>query len=363
MSIARKLMVPTGEILIINASKGQLECLSLGDYGRNKNVKADFLGLRDDINGVPNGDIMPLSEKWVVTISTQYGCSMKCKFCDVPKVGSGKNATKRDLTKQVLSALAVHPEVGATKHLNVHYARMGEPTFNGNVLAHAKGLRAEVMPFVGRSHVHPVVSTMMPRRNKNLIHFLQDWCEIKNYNYCGAAGLQLSINSTSDSQRFEMFNGNSLSLGDISKICKYLPDPVGRKYALNIAMTDETELDAGRLASLFSPKKFMVKITPMHATGACVENAIETTDGYTSFAPYQKIERSLKDYGRRRGDQFDQRLAMKNQYQVKSSRRARRTRANRRKRRARKMTDQSRVELAALVAGDPRFMRLPLSTY
>ncbi len=34
------------------------------------NVKADFLGLDRDINGVENGNILPLAEKWVITLLT-----------------------------------------------------------------------------------------------------------------------------------------------------------------------------------------------------------------------------------------------------------------------------------------------------
>jgi len=289
----RNIKVPTGNILVVEGQKGNLECLSLGDYGRGKNVKASFLGLDSDIQGVPSGDIMPLSEKWVVTISTQYGCSMGCVFCDVPKVGPGRNATLNDLTAQVVAALKVHPEIGSTKRLNVHYARMGEPTFNDNILAHARGLRKEVRPFVGRSHVHPVISTMLPKRNKNLYRFLQDWCEIKNYEYRGAAGLQFSINSTNDEQRRFLFNDSSLCLSAISEIGVGLPDPKGRKYALNVALADGNEIDAVKMACLFSPDKFMVKITPIHVTGATEANNVKTTGGYTEFAPYHGVEALL----------------------------------------------------------------------
>ena len=118
--------MPTGNILIIE-QKGKLELLSIGDYGKEKNVKADFMGLTRKIEGVPNGDIMPLEVKWVLTLSTQYGCSMDCLFCDVPKVGRGINATYNDLKNQIEIGLQQHPEVLATKRLNVHYARMGEP--------------------------------------------------------------------------------------------------------------------------------------------------------------------------------------------------------------------------------------------
>lgn len=297
MSIVKNIKVPTGNICVMRGAKGLIEFLSIGDYGKDANIKADFLGITRELNGVPNGEIMPLSEKWVITISTQYGCSMGCKFCDVPKVGKGINASLSDLTNQVVEALKLHPEVTATKRLNIHYARMGEPTFNFNVIDHAKWLLKEVRPFINRSHVHPVVSTMLPRKNKRLMEFLQEWCEIKNFNFRGSAGLQFSINSTSDKQREEMFSGNSLSLEDISAIGKMLPDPVGRKYALNFALADNYEVNANKLLKLFNPKRFMVKITPLHKTKSCEDNGIVTTGGYEEFTPYQKVESDLKNAG------------------------------------------------------------------
>jgi len=297
MKILKNIKVPTGNICIMQGEKGNIEFLSVGDYGRDRNVKASFLGLNEDINGVKNGNIMPLTEKWVITTSTQYGCSMNCKFCDVPKVGKGLNATKQDLTNQVINGLKLHPEILATKRLNIHYARMGEPTFNFNVINHANGLLKEVRPYINRSHVHPVVSTMLPRKNKRLIEFLQDWCEIKNLKFRGSAGLQFSINSTCDKQREEMFSGNSLTLDEISQIGYILPDPIGRKYTLNFALADHYEINAEKLIKWFNPNKFMVKITPLHLTNNCKENSIETTGGYNYFTPYKKAEESLKKYG------------------------------------------------------------------
>jgi len=286
--------VPTGEICTFIGEKGKrLEFLSIGDYGKEQNVKAKFLDLKRDIEGVPNGQVMPLTEKWVTTISTQYGCSMGCKFCDVPKVGPGINATLSDLTDQVVRSLALHPEISQTKRFNLHYARMGEPTFNSAVLQHAAGLKKEIEPFIGKSLVHPVISTMMPKNNRKLSAFLLTWCTLKNFKFIGDAGLQLSINSTSDEQREEMFSGSSLSLLDISNIGMMLPYPIGRKYALNFALADGYEIDANKLSHLFDPDKFMVKLTPMHLTTACKTNKIETTGGYEYFTPYKQAEQDL----------------------------------------------------------------------
>lgn len=297
--ITRNIKVPTGNICVLQGEKGLLEFVSVGDYGKDANIKADFLGVTRELNGVPNGEILSLSEKWVLTISSQYGCSMGCKFCDVPKVGQGINATYHDMLNQILYGLKLHPEIESTKRLNIHITRMGEPTFNGNVLDLVACLRRNIFDFYEKSlTVHPVVSTMLPKTNRKLLRFLKIWTEdIKNKLYGGEAGLQFSINSTDDKQRYEMFSGNSLTLEEISQLANLLPEPIGRKYALNFALADDYIIDAEKLVSLFNPNKFMCKITPLHKTMSCEDNNIITSLGYESFTPYKEIEKSLKNVG------------------------------------------------------------------
>lgn len=281
----------------MQGDKGKLEFLSIGDYGKQANIKADFLGIKRELNGVPNGKIMPLAEKWVITLSTQYGCSMNCKFCDVPKVGKGLNATLDDLNSQIILALKLHPEITHTKRLNIHYARMGEPTWNRNVLQNSFELDDLIYPYIGDSLIHPVISTMLPKSNRLLLEFLQNWCTIKNYHYKGNAGLQFSINSTDDAQREYLFSGNALSLNDIGRLGQCLPMPVGRKYALNFALADDSIIDEKVLINLFQTDKFMCKITPLHRTKSCDEHNIKTTGGYESFVPYKDVEERLKSVG------------------------------------------------------------------
>lgn len=294
MKLEKKIIVPTGEIYTAIGQLGKpLEFLTVGDYGKDANIKADFLGITRELNGVPNGLVMPLTEKWVITISTQYGCSMNCKFCDVPKVGAGRNVTLKDLDAQILAAIQQHPEIKHTKRLNVHFARMGEPTWNRDVLACARGLRRKIYPYLGCSLVHPVVSTMLPQGNKYVYEFLKEWALIKNIDYYGDAGLQFSINSTDDEQRNYLFSGNSLLLDDIACIGRKLPDPLGRKYTLNFALADDTIIDANKLAGLFSPDKFIVKLTPLHKTDACADNNLQTSGGYDYFTPYKDKEQAL----------------------------------------------------------------------
>lgn len=297
MVITKNIKIPTGNILIGEGEKGKsLEFLSIGDYGKEVNLKADFMGLTRDIEHVQHQKMLPLEEKWVITISTQYGCSMNCKFCDVPKVGEGINATYNDLLNQIVEGINLHPEVKSTKRLNVHYARMGEPTWNNNVLAFTKNMVDELYPYIGRSLIHPVVSTMLPKNNKNLTHYLNEWMDIKNYDFRGDAGLQFSINSTSDIEREEMFSGNCLTLDEVSKIGKELDMPIGRKITLNFAVAGY-EINAEKLRDLFNPDKFVIKLTPMHKTITALDNGIKTDGDYTTMYPYKDIEEELKRVG------------------------------------------------------------------
>lgn len=294
MKIVKNLKVPTGNILIVEGEKNKkLELLSIGDYGKEKNVKADFMGLTREIEGVPHGDLLPLEDKWVITISSQYGCSMGCKFCDVPKVGNGLNATYCDLIGQVKTGISLHPEVKHTKRLNVHYARMGEPTWNPDVLLATREL-ADELKFKGWGF-HPVVSTMMPRNNAILEEFLGEWMDIKNIYLNGEAGLQLSINTTDNKARQKSMSYNTLSLEQISDIVKNFK-PKGRKITLNFALTD-APIDENKLRKLFDPEYFICKITPMHMTNSCKKNGIATVDGYEKFYPYKDIENRLKSVG------------------------------------------------------------------
>ena len=292
MKVLANYKVPTGNILVVNGDKGQLEMLSIGDYGKDVNLKCDAMGLTDEIDKVIHTDMLPLEEKWVITISTQYGCSMSCNFCDVPKVGPGKNATFKDLIKQVLTGIKLHPEVSFTKRLNIHYARMGEPTWNPNVLDATKWLKEHVDP---EYKIHPVVSTMMPKNNEWLKTFIHTWMRMKNRLLKGEAGLQLSINSTNESERNVMFARNAHSLGSIAKIMEGII-PSGRKITLNFAVADY-EIDPDILLKYFDPDDYIIKLTPMHKTITALNSGIQTEGDYISYYPYKKIEESLKNKG------------------------------------------------------------------
>lgn len=108
----------TGKIYVDTRRK--LEFLTVGDYGKENNIKADFLGLKKEICGVENTPV-DLQKKWVATISSQKGCPMNCQFCDCPKFGFFGNATVEELEFQIRTILE-NENIDNTERFNVHFA-------------------------------------------------------------------------------------------------------------------------------------------------------------------------------------------------------------------------------------------------
>lgn len=273
-----------------------LEYLYVGDYGKENNIKASFLGYDKRIDKVKHKPV-DITDKLVVTVSSQKGCPMNCNFCDCPKLGFKGNATLPELITEIMSGVAL----SGIKHgqrLNVHYARMGEPTFNPNVITSAESIAQMLMSEnsdVSFDTYHPVVSTMMPKSNKNLKEFLHKWVAT-GFVYGGedGFGLQFSINTLNENDRNEMFRNRSLSLQEISDIIKELPYPKKRKYTLNFAVTSKSNLDVDLMNKYFDKEKCIVKMTPIHETVEAVDEGYEIVH---NFDVYEQFEQPLVNDG------------------------------------------------------------------
>lgn len=281
---------------IITDTDLNLEYLYVGDYGKENNIKASFLGYDKRIDEVKHQDV-DITDKLVVTVSSQKGCPMNCNFCDCPKLGFKGNATLPELVTEIMSGVALSG-IKHGKRLNVHYARMGEPTFNPNVITSAEYIAkmlADESSDVTFDEYHPVVSTMMPKTNKNLKEFLHKWVET-GFVYGGedGFGLQFSINTLDEDDRNAMFRNRSMSLQEISDVIRELPMPKKRKYTLNFAVTSKSNLDVDLMNKYFDKEKCIVKITPIHETVEAVDEGYEIVK---NFDVYEKFEQPLVDDG------------------------------------------------------------------
>lgn len=277
--------------MIVSDDELKLEYLYVGDYGKENNIKADFLGYTKRIEKVEHRDV-DITDKLVVTVSSQKGCPMDCDFCDCPKLGFHGNCTSMELMSEITTAIALSG-IKEGKRLNVHFARMGEPTFNQDVIYTAARIATMVMPgnAVSFDEYHPVVSTMMPKSNKHLEDFLQEWVKT-GFAYGGedGFGLQFSINTLNENDRNEMFRNRSLSLQEIADIIRKLPAPKKRKYTLNFAVTSKSNLDPDLMDQFFDKEKCIVKITPIHETHEAVNQGYEIVK---DFDVYEKFEKPL----------------------------------------------------------------------
>lgn len=277
--------------VIVSDSDMELEYLYVGDYGKENNIKADFLGYTKKIDKVIHKPV-DITDKLVVTVSTQKGCLETCKFCDCPKYGFKGNVSYFELLSEIVNGVALS-KIKHGQRLNVHFARMGEPTWNPVVPAVAKDCGIIFSKFF--EEYHPVVSTILPKDNKRLKEFLLSWCTL-NYidSWKGGVGLQFSINTLDETDRNDMFDNKSLSLQEISVLAKELPELVGRKYTLNFAVTAKCNLDPVLMDKYFDKNKFIVKITPIHATKEAIKNNFTTE---FDFDVYEKFEKPLVDAG------------------------------------------------------------------
>lgn len=282
----------TGSIITDNDL--HLEYLFVGDYGKENNIKASFLGYDKRIDSVEHKPVK-YEDKLVVTVSSQKGCPMKCEFCDCPKVQFKGNVSKVELLSEILTGISLSG-IKRGERLNVHFARMGEPTFNANVINVAIDMAIILKSGdVSFHEYHPVVSTMMPKSNKQLFEFLKRWVEA-GYEYGGkdGFGLQFSINTLDEEQRNRMFANQSCDLKTIGEIINELPAPLNRKFTLNFAVTSDCNLEPKLMNKYFNKDRCIVKITPIHETVAAVDNNYEIVK---DFDVYEKFEKPLVDAG------------------------------------------------------------------
>ena len=285
-------IIKTHTGMIVSDHDLNLEYLYVGDYGKENNIKADFLGYTKRIEKVEHKEV-DLTDKLVVTVSSQKGCPMRCDFCDCPKFGFKGNVSEVELVSEITTGIALSG-INRGKRLNVHFARMGEPTFNEDVIWAAKDIAKMVTDESGTTYFeeyHPVVSTMMPKGNKRLKTFLYWW--IKTGYECGGEdgfGLQFSINTLDEEKRNAMFRNCSLSLQEIGDIIKELPAPKKRKFTLNFAVTSDCNLDPELMDKYFDKDRCIVKITPIHETREAADNGYEIVK---DFDVYEKFEKPL----------------------------------------------------------------------
>ena len=233
----------------------------------------------------------PLSreEKWVLMVSTLYGCPVECKICDAGGRYRGK-LSKEEILWQIDYLVRHRFPDGKipVKKFKIQFARMGEPAFNSAVL----DVLEELPSRYDAPGLLPSLSTVAPIGCKT---FFRRLLEIKKEFYPYRFQLQFSIHTTDEDKRNWLIPIRKWSFGEIARYGEEFFDKGGRKITLNFALARDTPLDPSVLIKYFHPDVFLIKITPVNPTYTAERNKV-----YSYISPDQQdydVINSLRDVG------------------------------------------------------------------
>ena len=230
------------------------------------------------------------AEKWIINLSTQFGCPVGCPFCDAGVTYVG-NPTTNELLDQVRWALSRHPDmISRCRKLKVHFARMGEPALNDAVLEALSRLPAEV----NSTELWACLATVAPRGRRQ---WFEELLAIKRRLYHGRFQLQFSVQATDVADRKRLIPIPHWTLEEIADYGRRFFAPGDRTVVLNFALAQGVVLDTALLRRLFKPACFAIKITPVNPTERGTINGIETVLRSARASQIAAVCQSLLSYG------------------------------------------------------------------
>jgi 23S rRNA (adenine2503-C2)-methyltransferase len=213
---------------------------------------------------------VPRERKWVLIVSTLKGCPIGCPICDAGGDYRGKLSAAEIMAQVEYLVRRRFPDGRAeVPKLKLQFARMGEPALNDAVL--------EVLDELPR-RLHlpglmPCISTIAPRGRER---FFERLAQIKRERfYGGRFQMQFSVHTTDEAVRRTLIPSPTWSLEQIADFGDRFFEPGDRKITLNFAPAKHSPLEAERLSRLFSPDRFLVKLTPVNPTAAALAARIE----------------------------------------------------------------------------------------
>jgi 23S rRNA (adenine2503-C2)-methyltransferase len=212
----------------------------------------------------------PRHEKWIVNVSTQYGCPVGCPFCDAGFRFRG-NLPAEVIIEQIERILARRPpELRRTcRKLKVHFARMGEPALNPAVLE----VIAQLPEQIPNPDLWACVPTTAPEGSEPWFERL---LEIKRARFHGRFQLQLSLNTTDADQRKVLTPRPHQSFDWLADYGRRFFAPGDRKVGLNYALAAGVPFEPAEVARVFDPATFAVKLTPLNPTRRGEEQGLDT---------------------------------------------------------------------------------------
>ncbi len=211
-------------------------------------------------------------QKWVLIISTLFGCPAKCKFCDAGNFYNGK-PTKEELLFQV--DYLIKNRFGGnhvpSKKFKIQFSRMGEPSFNPAVL----DTLDEIPTRYDAPGFYPSLSTIAP---KGAEKFLNQLIEVKDTHYKERFQFQFSIHSTDIEQRKWLIPVKTWDFATMAEFGNIFHKNSEQKVTLNFAVADNSIIEPEILVKYFDPNRFIIKMTPVNPTYMSTSNSYNSSN-------------------------------------------------------------------------------------
>jgi 23S rRNA (adenine2503-C2)-methyltransferase len=219
---------------------------------------------------------IPREKKWVLIVSTLFGCPVVCRFCDAGSFYKGK-LSEDEIISQIDFLVKQRFPNGTipVEKFKIQFARLGEPSFNHNVLS----VLEKLPDFYEAPGLLPSLSTVAPCGTDM---FFERLLVIKKSKYPLRFQFQFSLHSTDENKRDWLI---PIKKWDFKKMAEYgnkFYNNGGSKISLNFALSKHSLIEPGILLRYFSPEIFLIKVTPVNPTYQATKNNI------TSILPQQK---------------------------------------------------------------------------
>ena len=212
---------------------------------------------------------IPRAKKWVLLISTLFGCPVGCAMCDAGGYYQGKLA-KDEILAQI--DFLVHRRFPTgnipCEQFKIQFARMGEPALNDSVLE----VLEELPQRYHAPGLIPSISTIAPAGCER---FFEGLLAIQRAHYTGGHfQLQFSIHTTDTARRELMIPVKKWGFAEIAAYGERFHARGERKITLNFALAQDMPLDPVVLLAHFNPDIFLIKITPLNPTYKASESGL-----------------------------------------------------------------------------------------
>ena len=231
-------------------------------------------------------------ERWILMVSTLYGCPVKCLFCDAGGGYRGKPSAEEILMQIDTMVDEWFPNgiIPASK-FKIQFARMGEPSLNMAVLEALEELPRRYHT-VG---LMPSVSTIAPLGTEA---FFERLIDVKDRLYAGGRfQFQYSIHTTDTALRDKLIPVRKWDFARMAAYGEKFYRAGDRKITLNFALAADSPIEASVLTQYFDPARYLVKLTPVNPTSRATQNNLASRIDPSRPETAEAVTRSLTEAG------------------------------------------------------------------